>query len=90
LLAADSFGYDIVLWSQQMSERGYQRDPARQTRDILDHVRPGSIILAHDVGRTDRLVALRQLGAMFGGLKARGFRLATVSDLVAIGKSGLA
>jgi len=88
LLAADAFGYDIVLWSQQMSERTYQRDPAGQTRDILDHVRPGAIILAHDVGRADRLVALRQLGAMFSGLKARGFRLTTVSDLIATGKSG--
>jgi peptidoglycan/xylan/chitin deacetylase (PgdA/CDA1 family) len=83
LLAADSLGYDIVLWSQQMDERRYRRDPAGQTRDLLDSVRPGSIILAHDVGRADRLVALRQLGAMFDGLKARGFRLVTVSDLVA-------
>ena len=83
LLAADSLGYDIVLWSQQMTERRYRRDPAGQTRDLLDAVRPGSIILAHDVGRPDRLVALRQLSAMFAGLKARGFRLVTVSDLVA-------
>jgi peptidoglycan-N-acetylglucosamine deacetylase len=87
LLAADSLGYDIVLWSQQMTERRYRRDPAGQTRDLLDAVRPGSIILAHDVGRADRLVALRQLGAMFDGLKARGFRLTTVSDLVATATS---
>lgn len=83
LLAADSMGYDVVLWSQQMRERGYRSHPDEQTRDILDHVRPGSIILAHDVGRTERLVALRRLGAMFDGLKARGYRLLTVSDLVA-------
>ena len=83
LLAADSLGYDVVLWSQQMHERRYRHDPPAQARDIIDTVRPGSIVLAHDVGRSDRLVALGQLAAMFAGLKDRGFRFVTVSDLVA-------
>ena len=83
LLAADTLGYDIVLWSQQMHERRYQSRPDDQVKDIVNSVRPGSIILAHDIGRDDRLVALRRLGAMFAGIKARGFRLATVSQLIA-------
>ncbi|MEU7903523.1 polysaccharide deacetylase family protein [Actinoplanes sp. NPDC049118] len=85
LLAADSMGYDIVLWSDQMRERRYQHDPAAQVRAIVDSVRPGSIILAHDVGDERRLVALRGLAEMFDGLKKRGFRFATVSELTALG-----
>ena len=81
LLAADSMGYDIVLWSQQMRERAFEDHPEGQVRAIVDAVRPGDIILAHDVGPARRLVALRQLGAMVDGLKARGFRFTTVSGL---------
>jgi len=82
LLAADSMGYDIVLWSQQMRERAFAADPDGQVREIVDAVRPGDIILAHDVGPERRLVALRRLGAMIDGLRGRGFRFATVSQLV--------
>ena len=83
VLAADCLGYDIVLWSHLMREMHFSNDPGGQVRDIVDNVRPGSIILAHDVGKEHRLVALRGLGAMFAGIKARGFRFATVSQLAA-------
>jgi peptidoglycan/xylan/chitin deacetylase (PgdA/CDA1 family) len=86
VLAADCAGYDIVLWSHLMRELHFQSDPGGQVRDIVDNVRPGSIILAHDVGKEHRLVALRGLTAMFAGLKARGFRFATVSELTALHK----
>jgi peptidoglycan-N-acetylglucosamine deacetylase len=82
LLAADSMGYDIVLWSQQMHERAYAADPAAQVRAIIEAARPGDIILAHDAGTDRRLVTLRGLTAMFKGLRARGFRFATVSELL--------
>ncbi|MCA2219286.1 polysaccharide deacetylase family protein [Jidongwangia harbinensis] len=85
LLAADSMGYHIALWSQQMRERAFAADPHGQVRAIVDAVRPGDIILAHDVGADRRLLALRQLGAMIEGIRARGFRFATVSGLVAAG-----
>ncbi|WP_041833645.1 polysaccharide deacetylase family protein [Actinoplanes sp. N902-109] len=83
LLAADSMGYDVILWSQQMHERQFPGDPAGQARAIVEAARPGDIILAHDVGDDRRLVALRGLAAMAEGLRARGFRFATVSELVA-------
>ncbi|GIJ46198.1 hypothetical protein Val02_30840 [Virgisporangium aliadipatigenens] len=88
VLAADSMNYHIVLWSHQMRERNFRRDPQAQARDIIDSVTPGSIVLAHDIGAARRLVALRQLGNMFAGLKARGFRFATVSELMTLGGAG--
>ncbi|GIF20994.1 hypothetical protein Ate02nite_37240 [Paractinoplanes tereljensis] len=83
VLAADSMGYDLVLWDRQMHERRFTGDPAGQARDLVETVRPGSIILAHDVGDKRRLVALRALGDLVTGLKARGFEFVTVSDLIA-------
>jgi peptidoglycan-N-acetylglucosamine deacetylase len=88
VLAADSLNYHIVLWSHQMRERAFRHDPGAQVRDIVDSVGPGSIVLAHDIGPARRLVALRRLGEMFAGLKARGFRFVTVSELMTLGAAG--
>jgi peptidoglycan-N-acetylglucosamine deacetylase len=85
LLAADRHGYDIVLWSRQMHESAYLHNEEGQVAEILNGVRPGQIILAHDVGTDDRLVALRHLGEMFVGLRQRGFRFVTVSELLDLG-----
>lgn len=83
LLAADSLGYDVVLWDRQMRERRFPDDPDGQARDLIDTVRPGSIVLAHDVGDPRRLVAVRSIVPLVAGLKAKGFRFATVSGLLA-------
>jgi peptidoglycan/xylan/chitin deacetylase (PgdA/CDA1 family) len=88
LLAADAMGYDIVLWNRQMRERAFAADPDAQVSAIVDAVRPGDIVLAHDVGADRRLVALRRLGAMIEGLRGRGFRFVTVSQLIAAGATG--
>jgi peptidoglycan/xylan/chitin deacetylase (PgdA/CDA1 family) len=85
MLAATSMGYDVVLWNQQMRERQFTADPAAQVRAIVDAARPGDIILAHDIGGDHRLVALNGLAAMIEGLRARGFRFSTVSEMVAAG-----
>lgn len=85
LLAAGRLGYDLVLWSHQMREARYARDPEGQVRDIVDGLTPGSVVLAHDVGRPNRLVALRRLGDMITGLRTRGLRLVTVPQLLTMG-----
>ncbi|WP_436521233.1 polysaccharide deacetylase family protein [Actinoplanes sp. HUAS TT8] len=91
MLAADRMGYDVVLWSKAMREKMFHDDPMGQAKDIVDSVRPGSIILAHDEGDDRRLVTIRGLAAMFDGLRKRGFRMVTVPDLIAAGqKSGAA
>jgi len=84
LLAANSMGYDVILWNRQMHERQFAGDPGAQARDIVDTISPGAIILAHDVGDDRRLVALRCLPALAAGLKAKGYRFVTVSTLIAL------
>lgn len=82
VLAADALGYDIALWSHQMRERKYAADPAAQARDLIDTVRPGSIVLAHDAGDKRRLVALKALPALIEGLRDQGYRFVTVSEML--------
>ncbi|MBM2615004.1 polysaccharide deacetylase family protein [Actinoplanes sp. LDG1-06] len=82
VLAADAMGYDIALWSHQMRERKYADRPAAQARDLIDSMRPGSIVLAHDAGDKRRLVALKALPALIGGLRDQGYRFVTLAELL--------
>ena len=83
VLAADRMGYDIVLWSDAMHEKRFRGDPQGQAGFIVEAVRPGSIVLAHDEGDDRRLVTVRGLATMIDGLRRRGFRLVTVPELFA-------
>jgi peptidoglycan/xylan/chitin deacetylase (PgdA/CDA1 family) len=78
----------VVLWSVALDE-GSIRD--QSLADEAARVRPGDIILAHDVcppaSREDclRLIprAVARLQAFIEAVRARGFRFVTVSDLIA-------
>jgi peptidoglycan/xylan/chitin deacetylase (PgdA/CDA1 family) len=85
LSAAGSLGYGIVLWSIKMLEKTYQAHPPKLVDYIVGNTRPGTIVLAHDTGHRDRLVALRNLVPMIRGLRAKGFEFVTVSDLIKAG-----
>jgi peptidoglycan/xylan/chitin deacetylase (PgdA/CDA1 family) len=88
VLAANQLGYDLTLWSMEMHETTYHDDPAGQAgqaKFIVETARPGSIILAHDAGGDQRLVTIHGLAAMFQGLRQRGFRMVTLSELLSYG-----
>ncbi|MEU1358466.1 polysaccharide deacetylase family protein [Micromonospora zamorensis] len=85
LHAAARLDYRLVLWSLQMVEREYPGDPAGHARRIVSNVRPGTIVLGHDVGARRRLVALRGLTDMINGLRSRGYTFVTVSALLGAG-----
>ncbi len=82
VLAAAKLDYRVVLWSLQMLESRFPGDPAGHARHIVEHTEPGAILLAHDIGHRDRLVALQGLPDMIEGLRARGFEFVTVSELM--------
>jgi len=75
----------LVLWSLQMVEGQYPNDPAGHARRIVGDVRPGTILLGHDVGQRSRLVALNGLPDMISGLRDRGYTFVTVSTLLRAG-----
>jgi peptidoglycan/xylan/chitin deacetylase (PgdA/CDA1 family) len=83
VLAAADLGYDLVLWNLQMIESEYPENPAGLADYIVNKAAPGTVLLAHDTGNTDRLVALNGLPAMITGLRQRGFEFVTVSQLLA-------
>ena len=82
LYASARLDYRLVLWTLQMVESEFPHDPAGHARRIVADVRPGTIVLGHDVGDDRRLVALRGLPDMIDGLRARGYTFVTVSDLL--------
>lgn len=82
LSAAGQLGYRLVLWSLKMRESYLGHPPGRLVDYIVNSCEPGTILLAHDTGHTDRLVAIRGLPAMIAGLRARGFTFVTVPELM--------
>jgi peptidoglycan/xylan/chitin deacetylase (PgdA/CDA1 family) len=49
---------------------------------MLTRVRPGSIILAHDGGIPDRTKTMKTLPMLLDGLKARGYKMVDVTQLL--------
>ncbi|MBW8486518.1 polysaccharide deacetylase family protein [Actinomadura parmotrematis] len=78
---AAQHGYDIALWSLLVQDRALHRDPQRMIDDVVQRARPGTVLLAHDVGQASRLEAVRRLPAMIAGLRGRGFSFVTLSEL---------
>ncbi|MFB9834206.1 polysaccharide deacetylase family protein [Actinoallomurus acaciae] len=88
--AAGALGYHVVLWSLKMREAYLGHPPGRLVDYIVDSTEPGTILLAHDTGHRDRLIAIRGLPAMIRGLRAKGFEFVTVPDLLAAAQTGTA
>ena len=71
-----------VTWDvEPETYTGADRDAARITKHVLDHVKPGSIVLLHPWyrGREGTRAAVPRIVA---GLKARGYELVTVDELL--------
>ncbi|SDY67369.1 Peptidoglycan/xylan/chitin deacetylase, PgdA/CDA1 family [Micromonospora pattaloongensis] len=82
VLAAAELGYHLVFWSQQMLEKHFHDDPGAQAREVVAKTQPGTILLAHDVGKPERLVGIRALPELIEGLRGRGYEFVTVSELM--------
>jgi peptidoglycan/xylan/chitin deacetylase (PgdA/CDA1 family) len=79
LLAAAELGYRVALWSSRV--RG--RSPAADATETLHDISPGSVVLAHDGGRTPNHRLLRALDGMLGALRRDGYALVPMSELLA-------
>ncbi len=80
-------GYSIILWSLAF-DRQAVKDSGILRRRVVRLAKPGDIILMHD-GSTDphadiRHPTLTELDAIVTGLARRGFRFATVPDMLHI------
>ncbi|MFF2951290.1 polysaccharide deacetylase family protein [Kitasatospora sp. NPDC057965] len=81
LRAVDGLGLVTVLWD--VDAKDWSRPGPEVIADrILSQVRPGSVILMHDGGE-DRSQTVAALPAVITGLRARGYRLVTLDQLLA-------
>lgn len=77
----NQFGLNVILWSVDPFD--WKRPGASViTQRILSQARPGSIILSHDIHKQ----TVDAMPATLDGLIAKGFKFATVSQLIAMNK----
>jgi peptidoglycan-N-acetylglucosamine deacetylase len=78
---AATLGLGEAGWSVDPSD--YKTaDPALIARRVLQAVSPGAIVILHD-GGSERWPTVQALPRIIAGLHARGYRLVTVSELLA-------
>ena len=77
----NQFGLNIILWSVDPFD--WKRPGASViTQRILSQARPGAIILSHDIHKQ----TVDAMPATLDGLIAKGYKFATVSQLIAMNK----
>jgi peptidoglycan/xylan/chitin deacetylase (PgdA/CDA1 family) len=78
---ANQFGLNIILWSVDPFD--WKRPGASViTQRILSQARPGAIILSHDIHKQ----TVDAMPATLDALIAKGYKFATVSQLIAMNK----
>jgi len=83
LQTAQDLGYQVIQWSDDSLDWMKDRSPEQITGRVLDKVQPGAIILMHASDTCDRTPAA--LPAVIDGLRAKGYQLVTVSELLKYG-----
>ncbi len=76
---AQTYGMKVILWSVDPLDWKY-RNSARVEREILGQVGPGGIVLSHDIHATTVAAMPETLDALI----AKGYKFATVSELIAM------
>jgi peptidoglycan/xylan/chitin deacetylase (PgdA/CDA1 family) len=87
LRAVRRAGLVTVHWNVQTKD--WERpDPDTIVRRVLEHVRPGAIVLLHDGDDTrhgsDRAPTVEALPQIIDALRARGYRFVTVPELLGV------
>jgi peptidoglycan/xylan/chitin deacetylase (PgdA/CDA1 family) len=85
---AERQGYRMILWTVAVEHHSAQTPEAMAQR-VLQKVRPGTIILAHDGepnGPIDRSKTMQALPLIIDRLRERGYRFVTVPELLRIGR----
>lgn len=75
----EEFDLPVILWSVDPQDWKI-RKASHVSNHILQNAKPGSIILAHDIHAS----TIDAMPAVLDGLLAKGFRFATISELIAL------
>lgn len=82
-----SQGQTVVMWSVSSSDTDYRSGASTYVNNVLSAVKPGAIILLHD-GGGDRSKTVAALPTIIQGLKAKGYRMVTVPELLKLQANG--
>ena len=75
----NEFGLPVIMWSVDPLDWKI-RKASHVSNHILQNAKPGSIILAHDIHPS----TIEAMPLVFDGLLAKGYKFATVSELIAM------
>ncbi len=79
----DDFGYSTIMWAVDPQD-WKDRNSSIVTQRILRDTDPGDIVLAHDIHAS----TIAAMPATLDGLLSKGLRFVTVSQLIAMERSG--
>ncbi|NJL11276.1 MAG: polysaccharide deacetylase family protein [Calothrix sp. SM1_7_51] len=77
---AKSQNYAVVMWSQTSADTDPRAKYEVFVKNVLRDAKPGSIVLMHD-GGGDRRRTVQALPKIISGLKAKGYRFVTLTEL---------
>lgn len=84
LAAVDDLGLETIGWTVCL-ERWLRRGRLLGVEETVARVRPGGIVVAHDGGIPDRTATITALPRLLERLRAEGYRVVTVSELLRLG-----
>jgi len=84
LTIAKEEGYQTILWTVSADHHDAPT-PEAMAKRVLEHVRPGAIILAHDGTFASRIRDVRATPLIISELQRRGYRFVTVPELLGKG-----
>lgn len=71
----------LILWTVAL-EHHEAPTPSAMAQRVLEHVRPGDIILMHDGAFVSRETTVQALPLLIAGLQRRGYRCVTLPELL--------
>jgi peptidoglycan/xylan/chitin deacetylase (PgdA/CDA1 family) len=80
---AEEFGLPVILWSVDPQDWKIRR-ASHVSNHLIQHAKPGDILLAHDIHPS----TIDAMPATLDALLAKGFKFATVSELIRMDKAG--
>ena len=86
---ASARGEDVIIWSSDSEDWDHHINTSKIYNNVMKNARSGGIALMHD-GGGNRAATIAALPRIIDALRARGFTLVTVPQLMKMGKPNLA
>ncbi len=72
----------VLMWSIRFHEA--DRDSAANVSDVMAALRPGLIVLGHDVGPANRAVGIAAVPGIIDAARAKGYEFVTASEMLTL------